>query len=770
MINHQAQQLVVSESTTGTGTTTRDIVIQGAGLQLGVVMPARTSGSLSIEVYPLVGGTYQAASILSVGPLSSASQTALVYGTETSWSSLRIVATYTGTLTYQIHAKATEVAPVTVLAADTTVDLAAGATVAQDLDALTTISSANTYNSTLATGNTYTGTWEEVTNYPDISVLCYSTQAVTVYVDFSMDGSTTHRTITYNAPANMGIPHRLARIASHFRVRVVNASGSTSTVTLQTILGAYSKSHLTTNLSASLTATSDAELTRTVLTGETDGGIYHNVPVTSEGHIEVAIHDPRLPFSSIHTEKMRPTFQIDGVYGTPPIEAVTTTSGSGVANGSNGLMQVSTGTTIASQAVIQSRKRLRYRPGQGSICRFTAMFTTPVASSYQVAGMGHGEDGYFFAYKDTQFGILHNYRGVREVQTLTISVGSSTAENVTVTLNDTPTTVAVTNSASTLRTAYEISLGTFPGWKAEPVGSTVRFVADAVGDKAGTFTLAGTTATGTFAETKAGAAANETFIAQSDWNLDKLDGTEDSGITIDPTKLNVYQIGMAYLGAGAVTFQVMASVTGNNPTWTTVHTINNPNNITLPHVGNPSFPFTMAAYSAGSTTNLTVSSGSAAGFIEGDRYVNGPRLSYSTQSTAVGDAAYRALFSVRNARYYGGRTNQSVINILSTGYACKHGFPVTIYLFRDATLAGTPNFSSYATGSTALYDTAATTCTISSNAQLIWSGTLGETGNSAFAFSDDITLQPGEMITVAAQASSGTPSYVLASLNTREDQ
>lgn len=780
MLHQGTQQLVISESVAGSSTTIRDIVIQGDSVQIAVVMPSRTSGSLTVTVHPLVGDTYQGDAIITLGPLSSASSTPVLSTAPLSWGHLRVIATYTGTLTYHIHAHAATGVSVVGLTSGTEVGLAAGATVElapgttitnqEDLSTRSVISTDNVYNSTLTTGNTYTGTWEDVTNYPDIGTLVHTTQTITQYIDFSMDGSTVHRTLTFTISANGAIPHKLARIAQYYRVRLANDSGSTATIRLQTILGAYSKSALTTNLSTSLTSSADAEMTRTVLVGETDGGQFINVPVTGEGHIEMEVHGPRLPFSSIHAERLRPVFQITGVYGANPLEISSGATLSGTATAGSGLLTVSTGTSVGATAYQQSRRRLRYRPGQGSVMRFTAMYTTPVANSYQVAGMGHGEDGYFFAYRGTEFGILHNYRGVREVQTLTLSVASSTNENVTVQLNGVDTSVAVTNSGNINRTAYEISQGAYAGWTAEAVGSTVIFLANDVGNKTLTFSLTGTTAAGTFAETKQGSAASETFIAQSSWNQDKMDGTGYSGVTLDPTKLNVYQIGMAYLGAGAVTFQIMLSPGNNNPTWETVHIINNPNTLTLPHVGNPSFPFTMAVYSAGSTTNLTVSSASCAGFVEGDRIPTGPRLAYQAASTSVTAANYHALLTIRNSRYYNSRSNQSIINILSFAAAVKHTQPVTIYLLRNATLAGNVNFSSYATGSCAYLDTAATTCTLTSNNQIIWSSTLAETGNLDFVLTDDISLQPGETITLAAKSVAGSPAYVLGSVTTREDQ
>lgn len=48
----------------------------------------------------------------------------------------------------------------------------------------------------------------------------------------------------------------------------------------------------------------------------------------------------------------------------------------------------------------------------------------------------------------------------------------------------------------------------------------------------------------------------------------------------------------------------------------------------------------------------------------------------------------------------------------------------------------------------------------------------GDNWDSSLSFSvaAEVTLQPGEWVTLAAKATTGSPSYVTGSLNTREDQ
>lgn len=523
------------------------------------------------------------------------------------------------------------------------------------------------------------------------------------------------------------------------------------------------------------------------ISGTNDDNEQTGLKSTAEGHLEVALHAPRLPFGAVHVENLTPIFQTDAVYGLNSGQTLPVViSGSGAAVGTNNLFQVDTGTTIYSQAVILGRKRLRYRAGQGVVGRFTALYTAPAANSYAIAGYGTASDGVYFGYgntndlTDNRFGILYVRGGVREVKTLTVSTGATSASNATVTLNGTAFPVALTAASNIQRTVWEISQGEYTGWDAYVASSTsVIFIRKSAGTTAGTQSFsAGTTgAAATISQTEAGAASVDTFIGQSDWNGDKLDGTGASGVTLNPTKGNVFQIGIQYLGFGTLSFQIEATpANGNNSDFVTVHTIRLPNTLTATSFTNPSFPFTMAAYSAGSTTNVGVRVGSFAGFIEGIKALQGNRFSYFNQLTTVGATNLQALITVMNTRYYGGKASQSVINLLSVSGAIKHSSPVIYYLIRNGSLSGNPSFQSLSTISASVYDTAATTVTYSSGDQLLWTGHLGDTGELDHHFSngsynaEEITLQPGEWITLAAKSTFGAPSYVTGSINTREDQ
>lgn len=527
-----------------------------------------------------------------------------------------------------------------------------------------------------------------------------------------------------------------------------------------------------------------------ILLAKRDNGTLKEVVSTSEGHLEVALHGPRLPFGSVHTESMTPEFQVDAVYGINTSEIITTTGNAAsplgahtaTAVATNGMFTCTTGTTAYSFSSIQSRKRLRYRAGQGVIGRFTALWSAPAASSVVVAGLGTAESGFYFGYNGTSFGILYSNGGVREIQTLTVTTASTATDNYNVELNGTTYNVTATANGSTTKTAYEISQGTYAGWSAHAVGATVVFLANSVGNKAGAFSLgqsgAGAPAAGSFVETVAGVAGTDTWIPQASWNGDSLDGTGASGVTLDKTKGNVYQIDVQYLGFGAIVFEVEVNPSGNNPDFVTVHTLDYPNNYTSPVLTQPSFPFTMSAYSAGSTTDVSVQCASMSGFIEGEKRLTGPRMCPFVETNGfVGSTAstYYPLFTIRNeyTHAHNGTTskaNQSVVYLQSIAAAHDDATPITFYLIKDATLVGTPNFARFDTDSCLYWDTAATTCSFSRNRQVIFAYTLGQNSGGAYAFPEEIRLEPGETVTLAARAVTGTATYVNASLNTREDQ
>ena len=122
------------------------------------------------------------------------------------------------------------------------------------------------------------------------------------------------------------------------------------------------------------------------------------------------------------------------------------------------------------------------------------------------------------------------------------------------------------------------------------------FLSEFVGPLAGDFSFndTGTTGlTGTLETVQSGVAATDNWIYQSDWNVDKLDGTGASGMTLDPTKLNVYQIRYKWLGSGCIGFYIESNITGE---FVLVHIIQRANQFQEVSIQNPSLKCGYVAY------------------------------------------------------------------------------------------------------------------------------------------------------------------------------
>jgi hypothetical protein len=95
----------------------------------------------------------------------------------------------------------------------------------------------------------------------------------------------------------------------------------------------------------------------------------------------------------------------------------------------------------------------------------------------------------------------------------------------------------------------------------------------------------------------------DTAVPQSAWNRDRLDGTGNSGVTLDVTKGNIYEIRYQWLGVGTVQYWVSGVL---------VHQLDNANQYAAPYMKTAVLPVQIevvntGASAAGGFTNICVS-------------------------------------------------------------------------------------------------------------------------------------------------------------------
>ena len=202
-------------------------------------------------------------------------------------------------------------------------------------------------------------------------------------------------------------------------------------------------------------------------------------------------------------------------------------------------------------------------------------------------------------------------------------------------------------------------------------------------------------------------------VAQSSFD-DPLDGTGASGITLDQTKLNAWEIRFQYLGSGSMELWLASEYTGK---FVLVNTVQYTNQNTEPSVYNTNFKFSIYVDNGATTSDIVLKSASISYFIEGKSpfLINRqPKHSTGTvEKTTVTTSI--ALLTIRNKSIYASKTNfiDCLIESISISEEASSANNLAQFrLVKNATLGGTPSYTDIDTSDSVLdLDTAGTTVT-----------------------------------------------------------
>lgn len=449
-----------------------------------------------------------------------------------------------------------------------------------------------------------------------------------------------------------------------------------------------------------------------------------------------------------------PVIQLDAVYGLDSDRWNTYLSASGAVTNPNSIFLLESGTTQYGYATIQSKRTLRYRPGQGALSRFTAAFENAASGYTQRAGLGSLTDAIQVGYNGTSFGVLRASGGQVELRNLEITNPASGAETVTITLNNVVYTVSVTAGTAEQNAAI-IGDITFTGWNASAHDTHVRFQRQSLGAASGTYSISSTgTLTGTFTQLNAGVAQTENWTYQADFNLDTLDGNGPSGMVIDPSKLNVYQINFRWLGAGEIRFAIEDEATGNMIAF---HHIHYTNKNTTPHLLNPSMKVQYVAASLGGTgTNVKTYGSSVMAAIEGDITVTYLPNATSHIMSGISSATHQHMLSIRNNNIYNNKINQREILLkgLSAAATSASSSPIIVTLYKTISTAAPRTWSNLGAGSFTAYSTTNTTITPSIDRVIYQTVIIPGAANMLDLSPLRMALAPGETVAVGIYGTS----------------
>ena len=387
-----------------------------------------------------------------------------------------------------------------------------------------------------------------------------------------------------------------------------------------------------------------------------------------------------------------PVLQLDGIYGLNSERFELYTSSTGITT-SNTLMTVKTGTGAGGYAVIRSKRAVRYRPGQGALARFTAMFDTGRTGYTQRAGFFTQEQALQVGFNTNgRFGILRENGGKAHIHRFHVTNAASGTENITVTLAGVAKTVSIP-TGTTVQNSTGIGTNTFPGWVVDYNDSEIIFLSESVGPKTGTFSIASSgtlVATSTTAQTGVNHTSNWTY--QEDWNFDTLTGvggtSNPSGVTLNPQKLNVYQINFRWLGVGEMRFAIENPITGDMMPIHHIHYSNKNDDV---HLDNPSLKIGYVAAEMTGNTGLgvTVSGASMMGAIEG--IINTTTFPVAVSRSKTGnmnttDTIYH-LLTIKGNLIANNKINtrEILIKRLTGGATASASAPCFLYLYINPT-------------------------------------------------------------------------------------
>lgn len=266
--------------------------------------------------------------------------------------------------------------------------------------------------------------------------------------------------------------------------------------------------------------------------------------------------------------------------------------------------------------------------------------------------------------------------------------------------------------------------------------------------------------------------AVDTRIAQADWNIDKMDGTGASGITLDWSKCQIIFGDYEWLGVGTSRFGVFI---GGRPYY--VHEINNANNSTLVYMSVPNLPlrYEIENDGTGGASNLTHICSTV--IAEGGLKDTGFPFAIDRGSTALttnNNASIYPLLGLRLKSTY----LSSFIKLLDLSITCTSTATYNYVILLNPTIVGTSlTWSDITNSSCQQMNTSTNATTVTGGTKLYSkSAQQGNAGGSdAGVLTTDFALGStiagvSDIVLLCVQRTSGTSETFFGSINFKDQQ
>lgn len=265
--------------------------------------------------------------------------------------------------------------------------------------------------------------------------------------------------------------------------------------------------------------------------------------------------------------------------------------------------------------------------------------------------------------------------------------------------------------------------------------------------------------------------AVDTRVLQANWNIDKLNGTGSSGITLDFTKCQIWFADFEWLGVGRVRFGFFVD---GKPYY--CHEVLNANATTLVYMSVPNLPLRYEIQNTGT--------GAAVGFThicstvisEGGLQDTGFPFGATRGATALttnNDTSIYPLIAMRlNSSYLA-----STVKLLDFFINCTSTATYNWYLILNPTVTGTAFSFTQVTNSALDVDSSRTNATTLTGGTILLTGTATQSNeggvakilNSDFSFGSTIA-GVSDIVVLAVQRVTGTSETFYGSINWKDQQ
>lgn len=257
----------------------------------------------------------------------------------------------------------------------------------------------NTTSTPLLAGATFTGVAVEILDFASIMISVYSNVASAtdgLVIEQSTDGTNWYYDDKFTVPAGVGKNFAIPPFCKYLRVKYTNGSTNQTTFELHTVFKRTLAKPSTHRIADSITSDDDAELVKSIITGQTPQGVFTNLQATRRGNFKVAVEEygdtPSVDaFSRLRVSNPYTIFDSKQLHGKQALfwDEVLGGSASSTHSAPDARTRLAVTASASDFAIRQTKMRFNYQPGKSFLVLFT-FYSSPEAGVTKRMGLFDG--------------------------------------------------------------------------------------------------------------------------------------------------------------------------------------------------------------------------------------------------------------------------------------------------------------------------------------------------------------------------------------------